>query len=37
MPLICRERLARIQRVLNKNGGALTVRTLARSYHHNLP
>jgi hypothetical protein len=33
MPLICRERLARIQRVLNKNAGVLTVRTLARSYH----
>ncbi len=30
---LCRERLARIQRVLNKNAGVLTVRTLARSYH----
>jgi hypothetical protein len=31
MPL-CRERLARIQRVLNKNAGALTVRDFARSF-----
>lgn len=29
---LCRERLARIQRVLNKNGGALTVRDFARSF-----
>jgi len=35
MPL-CRERLARIQRILNKNAGVLTVRTLARSYHVRL-
>ena len=33
MPLICRERLARIQRVLNQNAGALNVRDFARSYH----
>jgi hypothetical protein len=32
-PKLCRERLARIQRALNKNAGALPVRTLARSYH----
>jgi hypothetical protein len=31
--ILCRERLARIQRVLKKNAGALPVRTLARSYH----
>jgi hypothetical protein len=29
---LCRERLARIQRVLNKNAGALTVREFARSF-----
>ena len=29
---LCRERLARIQRVLNKNAGALTVRDFARSF-----
>jgi hypothetical protein len=32
MPLICRERLARIQRVLNSNAGAVTVRDFARSF-----
>ncbi len=32
-PILCRERLERIQRVLNKNAGALPVRTLTRSYH----
>jgi hypothetical protein len=30
---LCRERLARIQRVLHQNAGALTVRDFARSYH----
>ncbi len=30
---LCRERLTRIQRVLNKSAGELTVRTLERSYH----
>lgn len=30
--ILCRERLARIQRVLNKNTGALTVRDFARSF-----
>ena len=29
---LCRERLARIQRVLNKNAGALTVRDFVRSF-----
>lgn len=29
---LCRERLERIQRVLNKNAGALTVREFARSF-----
>lgn len=33
MPLICRERLARIQRVLSQNSGQLPARTLTRSYH----
>lgn len=32
MHSLCRERLARIQRVLNKNAGTLTVREFARSY-----
>lgn len=31
--ILCRERLARIQRILNKNAGALTVRDFVRSYH----
>ena len=30
---LCSERLARIQRILNSNAGAVTVRTLTRSYH----
>jgi hypothetical protein len=30
--LLCRERLARIQHVLNKNAGAVTVRDFARTY-----
>jgi hypothetical protein len=30
---LCRERLARIQRVLNQNGGEVSARTLTRSYH----
>jgi hypothetical protein len=32
MMILCHERLARIQRVLNKNPGTLTVREFARSY-----
>jgi hypothetical protein len=32
MHSICRERLARIQRVLNQNGGAVTVRDFARTF-----
>ncbi len=31
--LLCRERLDRIKRILARNAGALTVRTLSRSYH----
>jgi hypothetical protein len=31
--ILCRERLDRIQRILARNAGALTVRTLSRSYH----
>jgi hypothetical protein len=30
---LCRERLERIQRLLNQHAGVLTVRTLTRSYH----
>lgn len=33
MTLLCRERLFRIQRVLKDHGGALSARTLTRSYH----
>jgi hypothetical protein len=29
---LCRERLTRIQSVLNKNGGKLTVRDFARTF-----
>jgi hypothetical protein len=29
---LCRERLARIQHVLKKNGGELTIRDFARTY-----
>ncbi|MBV5345425.1 MAG: hypothetical protein JZU63_07795, partial [Rhodoferax sp.] len=32
MPLICLERLNRIQHVLNKNAGVVTVRDFARSF-----